>query len=72
MKGTGMKTIGTVAILCGALGFVGFFLGWFSPNIYLNVNPEVTSKVETFTHDTIESAQDETNKAFESLKHKAK
>lgn len=67
-----MKTIGTVVVLCGALGAVGYFLGWFSPDVDLNVNPEVTNQVKTLTHDTLESAQDQTNKAFNSLKDKTK
>ena len=67
-----MRTVGVVAVMVVALGAVGYVAGWFSPTVEVNVNPEVTEKVETFTHDTLESAQDHTNRAFETLKNKTK
>ena len=65
-----MKTIGAIAVIAAVVGIFGYSAGWFNPDVELNVNPEVSAKVETFTQDTISTAQNHTNKAFDSLKDK--
>jgi len=65
-----MKAIGFITVIAVGLGVFGWSSGWFNPTVEANVSPKVTEKVETLTQDAIDSAQESTNKAFDSLKKK--
>lgn len=65
-----MKTVGMLTILAVVVGLAGFMSGWFNPEIELNVDPEVTSQVKSFTKDTIQSAQEHGNTALEDIKNR--
>lgn len=65
-----MRALGIVVAMTAVIAVGGYIAGWFNPSVEVNVNPEVSKKVETFTHDTLESAQGHTNRAFETLKGK--
>lgn len=65
-----MKAIGITVVVAAVVGVFGYMQGWFDPQVELNVNPDAKQQVETFTQDTIDSAQEHTNKAFDSLKKK--
>lgn len=67
-----MRAIGIAVVVAAVVGVFGYTQGWFDPQVDMNVNPDVEQKVETFTQDTIDTAQDHTNKAFDSLKSKLK
>jgi len=65
-----MRAIGIAAVVAAVVGGFGYMQGWFDPKVELNVSPDAKQQVETFTQDTIDSAQEHTNKAFDSLKKK--
>jgi hypothetical protein len=65
-----MRTIGIVAVVAAMVGVFGYVNEWFNPRVELNVDPSVNQKVETLTSDTIDTAQEQTNKAFNAIKSK--
>lgn len=67
-----MRMIGIAVVIVAVIGAFGYMKGWFNPQVDMNVSPKVEQEVETFTQETIDTAQEHTNKAFDSLKKQLK
>lgn len=65
-----MKLFATVVLVTGFVLGVAYIGGAFNAEVNVTINQEMKDDVAELTYDTIEKAQEKTDKVFETLKRK--